>query len=141
VSAAAIELGFVVLRPLCEGRRYDLVIDLDPTLLRVQCKLAAYRNGAVVVGLQTNRLTPAGYVQTTYSTDEVDAVAAFCPRLHRCFMIPIADAAGRRALHLRVDPARNRQHRGIRWASSYTFAEVARRLGAVAPGPRVAAAS
>jgi hypothetical protein len=130
VSAAAVELGFVVLRPLCEGRRYDLVLDLDPTLIRVQCKLATYRNGAVVVGLQTNRLTPAGYVQATYSTHEVDAVGAYWPRLHRCFLIPIAHAAGRRSLHLRVDPARNRQCHGIRWASSYAFDAVAHLLRA-----------
>jgi PD-(D/E)XK endonuclease len=40
ITAAAIQLGLVVLRPLSEGGRYDLMIDLDPALLRVQCKLA-----------------------------------------------------------------------------------------------------
>ena len=40
ISAAALELGLTVLRPLCEGRRYDIVIDLEPRLVRVQCKLA-----------------------------------------------------------------------------------------------------
>jgi hypothetical protein len=40
ITAMVIELGFTVLRPLCEGQRYDLVIDLKPELLRVQCKLA-----------------------------------------------------------------------------------------------------
>jgi hypothetical protein len=37
ITAAAVELGFVVLRPLVEGRRYDLIIDTGPELLRVQC--------------------------------------------------------------------------------------------------------
>jgi hypothetical protein len=40
ITAAVIQLGLTVLRPLCEGRRYDIVIDLEPELLRVQCKLA-----------------------------------------------------------------------------------------------------
>src|ERR1039458_614405 len=39
ITAAVIQLGLTVLRPLCEGRRYDLVVDLEPRLLRVQCKL------------------------------------------------------------------------------------------------------
>ena len=37
IQKAAVELGYVVLRPLVEGRRYDLVIDTGPDLHRVQC--------------------------------------------------------------------------------------------------------
>jgi hypothetical protein len=65
IAAMAIELGLTVLRPLCEGRRYDLVIDLEPTLLRIQCKLARRLGGVLSVRLQTNRYTPAGYVSTS----------------------------------------------------------------------------
>jgi hypothetical protein len=45
ITAMTIQLGLTVLRPLCEGRRYDLVIDLEPELLRVQCKLARRISG------------------------------------------------------------------------------------------------
>ena len=38
IMAAAVELGVVVLRPMIEGRRYDLVFDIDHRLFRVQCK-------------------------------------------------------------------------------------------------------
>jgi hypothetical protein len=34
ITTAALQLGLTVLRPLCEGRRYDLIIDLEPQLLR-----------------------------------------------------------------------------------------------------------
>ena len=60
IAATAIQLGLTVLRPLCEGRRYDLVIDLEPELLRVQCKLAQRLAGVLAVRLNTNRYTPAG---------------------------------------------------------------------------------
>jgi hypothetical protein len=43
ITAAAIELGLVVLRPFPEGRRYDLVIDNGARLLRVQCKRGRLR--------------------------------------------------------------------------------------------------
>jgi hypothetical protein len=60
ITAMTIQLGLTVLRPLCEGRRYDLVIDLEPALLRVQCKMARRVSGALLVALQTNRYTPQG---------------------------------------------------------------------------------
>jgi hypothetical protein len=119
IAAAAIELGFTVLRPLCEGRRYDLVIDLDPELLRVQCKWARRLDGVLSINLNTSRLTPAGYVRTTYTPAQVDAIGAYSAELGRCFLIPIADVAGGRGIHLRLAPARNNQARRIRWASEY----------------------
>lgn len=123
VTAAAVELGLTVLRPLCEGRRYDLVIDLEPRLLRVQCKLARCSDGRIEVRLGTNRLTPAGYVHSTYTSYEIDAVAVYCANTRECYLIPAATAARRRALNLRTEPARNGQRRGVRWASDFQFAD------------------
>lgn len=119
ITAAAIQLGLTVLRPLCEGRRYDIVIDLEPELLRVQCKLARRLPGVLCVGLQANRCTPGGYMSTSYTSAEVDAIAAYSPELNRCFLVPIDEACGRRAIHLRLDPTRNNQAEGIRWADDY----------------------
>jgi hypothetical protein len=112
ITAMAIQLGLVVLRPMAEGGRYDLVIDLEPELLRVQCKLAPRRSGVLSVRLQTNRCTPGGYVSTSYMAAEVDVIAAYSPDLHRGFLIPINEASGRRAIHLRLDPTRNNLLRG-----------------------------
>jgi hypothetical protein len=96
IALAATELGFVVLRPLTEGRRYDLIIDTGPRLLRVQCKWGRRQGNVVVVKTSTQRLTPAGYVQTTYQADEIDGIAVYCEALKRCFYLPIEIAAGRR---------------------------------------------
>jgi len=140
ITAMAIQLGLVVLRPLCEGSRYDLMIDLEPELLRVQCKWARRLSGVLSVRLQTSRHTPGGYVRTSYTADEVDVIAAYSPELHRGFLIPIAEASGRRSFHLRLDPTRNNQAQGINWARDYEFAPAIERLqstpgkGGVAPG-------
>ncbi|MGO9319258.1 MAG: group I intron-associated PD-(D/E)XK endonuclease [Solirubrobacteraceae bacterium] len=128
ITAMAIQLGLTVLRPLCEGRRYDLVIDLEPDLLRVQCKMARRLSGVLLVALQTNRYTPGGYVSTSYTAAEIDAIAAYSPELHRGFLIPINEASGRRALHLRLDPTRNNQAQGIKWARDYEFSSGINRL-------------
>ncbi len=128
VATAAMELGLTVLRPLSEGRRYDVVIDCEPILLRVQCKLARRHLGVLVVALQTNRCTPDGYLSTSYSAAEVHAIAAYDPENRRCFLIPIREAAGRRAIHLRLDPTKNNQAQGVKWARDYEFDATISRL-------------
>lgn len=122
IAAEAIRLGLTVLRPLCEGSRYDLVIDLKPELLRVQCKLAKRVGAVIVVRLKTSRYTARGYLATAYTAAEVDAVAAYSPELRTCYLLPISETAGRRAVHLRLAAARNNQIRGVKWARDYEFA-------------------
>jgi hypothetical protein len=137
ITAAAIQLGLVVLRPLCEGRRYDLMIDLDPALLRVQCKLARRVGGVLSVNLQTSRHTPKGYVRTSYTASEIDAVAVYAQHLNACFLMPIDQVAGRRAIHLRLEPTRNNQATGIKWARDYELSLAIKRLKwSLVAGPR-----
>jgi hypothetical protein len=41
IALAAIRQGFGVFRPQNEGERYDMILDLRPRLVRVQCKAEA----------------------------------------------------------------------------------------------------
>lgn len=128
IAEAAIELeavrnSIVVLRPSTEGRRYDLVFDVDHRLYRVQCKWARLRGDLIVVQVSTCRYTPSrGYVRTTYDAAEVDLIAIHCDALDRRFLVPIEDVGDRSQLHLRLAPARNNQRAGVRMAEPYAFA-------------------
>jgi hypothetical protein len=102
ITAMAIQLGLVVLRPMCEGGRYDLAIDLEPELLRVQCKIARRLSGVLSVCLQTSRHTPGGYVRTSYTAAEVDAIAAYSPELR----VRVGDRAA--AIWAQQEPRRAR---------------------------------
>lgn len=130
ITAAVIQLGLTVLRPLCEGRRYDLVVDLEPRLLRVQCKMARRVRGVLAVGLQTCRYTPKGYVRTSYSAAEIDAIGAYSPELGTCYLLPMPAISNRRALHLRLEPAGNNQAAGINWARDHELEPVLERMRA-----------
>src|SRR5688500_15486794 len=121
ITAEAARLGFVVLRPVVEGRRYDIVIDTGPRLIRLQCKWAPIRGNVVVVNLETHRWTPAGHVRTTYARDEVDGIGVYCQELKRCYYLPIEVAAGRKCFHLRLAPAANNQQAAVNWAADYSF--------------------
>ncbi len=135
ITAAVVELGLTVLRPLCEGRRYDLVIDLEPALLRVQCKLARRVGGVLSINLATCRYTPgAGYVRGSYSPAEIDAIAAYSPDVRTAYLLPFADVKARRSLHLRLEPTRNNQADRIWWAREHELEPVLERLRTVSDG-------
>jgi hypothetical protein len=125
IAAEAIRLGFDVYRPVSEGGRYDLIIDVGPRLLRAQCKWAALRGDVLVVRLRTSRLTPRGYLRTTYTAAEIDGVAAYCTPLDLCLWLPIEEFTGQGLLHLRIGPTRNRQQLGVKWARSYPLGAIA----------------
>jgi prevent-host-death family protein len=129
IAAAAIRLGIDVLKPLVEHGRYDLAFDLGSHLLRVQCKWAPRRGDVVVVNLTGYRLTARGRVQSTYGIDEIDAVAAYCGDLDRCYPLPVEVVAGMRAIQLRLAPPRNAQRAAVNWATTYELSGAIAQLG------------
>jgi hypothetical protein len=125
LAAAAIELGIGVCLPIGDGCRYDLMFDLRPELVRVQCKWAPRKGDVIVVNLRTSRYTPSGYVRTRYAASEVDAIGAYCPESERCYLLPIAEFEGQSLAHLRLARSRNNQEQGVRMAASYEFGAIA----------------
>src|SRR5688572_5451226 len=117
ITLAAVKLGIFVLRPVIEGRRYDLLFDVDHRLYRVQCKWARRKGAVIIVNLESCRHTPHCYVRTTYDRTEIDAVAAYCEELKRCFWLPIDVVEGKRAISLRLTPAVNNQEAAINFAA------------------------
>ena len=65
-----------------------------------------------------------------YGPDEIDAVAAYCLELDRCFYFPLAWMGGRTFVQLRLERSRNNQRKGINWADDFDFD----RLQSVGPG-------
>jgi PD-(D/E)XK endonuclease len=121
VATAATCLGVPVLRPMTERGRYDLAFEVGGRLLRVQCKWAGVVGEAVVVNLRTSYLTKTREVRAAYGSDEVDAVAAYCAKLDRCYLLPIGLVQGMCAIRLRLRPPRNGQRAALHWAPTTSF--------------------
>jgi prevent-host-death family protein len=132
IAHAAIRLNIGVFKPLNNGERYDLVFDLRPRLVRVQCKWASKDGDTVVVRCRSCRRSANGFVRRAYSPNEVDAIAAYCEELDQCYYLPIERFSGRNAVHLRLVPPRNHQRAGINWADAFMFEATLGRSGAVA---------
>ena len=109
ITAAAVELGVVVLRPVVEGRRYDLVFDVDHRLLprAVQVGSASRRRSST--STRTCRHTPRGYVYTHLRRRRDRRRRRLLPGAQACYWLPIEMVAGKRSIHLRLEPAANNQ--------------------------------
>jgi PD-(D/E)XK nuclease superfamily protein len=68
-----------------------------------------------------------------YSSEEIDAIAAYSIDLDRCYFLPLDEVYRRRGISLRLAPAANNRRLNVNWAADYEFdAKLARPQGAVA---------
>ena len=129
---AAIKLGIDVYAPVNGGTRCDMVFDIAGRLVRVQCKWAARSGDVLNERCYRTRRTKAGMLNRTYTSDEIDAFAAYSMELDRCYFLPFDRFPGRRNIQLRLAATRNNQLIGINWAEEYEFDATLAQFGAVA---------
>jgi hypothetical protein len=116
----ALKLGAGVFQPLGD-ERYDLILDLRPALLRVQCKWAVRSGDVVTIRTRRCRRGRDGLIHRYYALGEIDAIAAYCADLGRCYLLPLEMSVGRAAVRLRLAPSRNNQQERINWARDFEF--------------------
>jgi PD-(D/E)XK endonuclease len=69
-----------------------------------------------VFGSWIGRLTTA---------QEIDAIAAYCHQLKKCYLLPISLVGQRREVSLRLSRARNNQRKGLNSAFDYELGAIA----------------
>jgi hypothetical protein len=108
-----------VLLPFGVNQRYDLVLDSGRGFLRVQCKTGRLRDGVIRFSAQSVQSNTARTRAKAYA-GEVDLFAVYCPDNDRVYVIPVEEVPAT-AMYLRVEPPRNRQRKGVRWAEDYVL--------------------
>ncbi|HEV2654742.1 MAG TPA: group I intron-associated PD-(D/E)XK endonuclease [Ktedonobacteraceae bacterium] len=120
--AKLLEVGYEILTPFGDNRRYDLVIeDADGRFWRIQCKTGR-SNGEYI------QFTPASLYYHTHAgrtthgsknyKDQIDYFAVYCPENREVYLIPVAHA-GVSQMNLRLVPTKNKQEQGVKWAEDY----------------------
>ncbi len=122
VIAALVGDDTFVLTPCVQVARYDLVVDRKGRFYRVQCKTGQYYKGAISFRPQSLR---AAKLETNWQRivyryeDQIELFGVYCPDNDKVYLIPIADASSHGTCFLRLDPPKNNQRKGIRWAADY----------------------
>jgi hypothetical protein len=113
IGFALVSAGVPVLVPLTEGYPYDLAIELNGKLLRVQCRTAKALDGA----LSFSTRYPSSFGPSRSMSSDVDYFAVYSRELKQVFMVPASELPGT-LVTLRLDPPRNNQGR-VRWADEF----------------------
>jgi hypothetical protein len=114
VATALITAGKEVYVPLFAAHsRVDLVFVDGNGFHRVQCKSSRIVNMVLMFRTcsNTNR-THKDY------RGQIDFFGVYSPQLDRVFLVPVDDVPIRDGF-LRLEPARNGQQKGVRWARDY----------------------
>jgi len=117
--ARFVRAGFHVLVPFGEGHRYDLVVEKAGEFQRVQVKTGRLLATGVIRFSACSSHYHRGGSRIDYR-GEADLFAVYAPALDRCYLVPVADV-GTSEVYLRVDPVRNGQAAGVRYAADYEF--------------------
>jgi hypothetical protein len=140
IMLALHEAGYGLLVPFGENTRYDLVIDDGIRLGRVQCKTGRLRSGSVLFNSCSSYAHhPNPRVVKRDYQGQIDYFAVFCPETRQSYLVPIADVTTRYSAVLRIDPPRNNQRIGVRFAADYEIGPATEEPGARAGACRSSA--
>lgn len=119
IIAALSRRGKQLLLPIGDHLRYDLAIDNEGTLLRIQCKTGRLRDGVVSFATCSvdSRSQKGKCLRRSYR-GEIEFFAVYCPDNGKCYLVPV-EKIGINDGRLRIAPPRNGQKTGIRWAEDY----------------------
>ena len=118
--------GYKIAIPFGEESAYDLVVDRDGHLERVQVKYADRGERAVIEVPCFSMTIVNGKVRsrTPYTERSIDWLAVYDAKTDRCFYIPARELGeGRSAFTLRFEATENCQRAGIRFADTYADLE------------------
>ena len=120
---AFIELGYGVSIPFGDCLRYDLIVDINNKLYKVQCKTANsnYISEGYITFRCDNTTTKNGTtVHNSYTKDEIDFFATIDN--DKCYLVPVEECGCRKTL--RYIYPRNGQKKGISLAENYELEKV-----------------
>ena len=117
VATELIRAGYRIAIPLGENHRYDLIIERENVLSRVQVKTGRLRNGAILFNCYSVHAHRGNLLRTYFGAAEFFGV--YCAAVAGVFLVPVADCPGSCFASLRWVAPKNGQTSNVRWASSY----------------------
>ena len=101
VAAYLMDLGYNVSQPLSQDSKYDLIVDVDGLLLRLQVKTARKDSDAsIAFSCRTTTTNVRNCKSIRYNSKDVDYFATFWDG--KAYMIPFSECSAQKNLHLKM---------------------------------------
>ena len=88
------QLGYNVLTPLGEDCRYDMIVDFDGILCRIQVKTCHINDNETGIAFSTK--SSINGTQKTYSKEEIDYFATFYN--NKCYLVRVEECSSQKTL-------------------------------------------
>jgi hypothetical protein len=87
---ALLKRGFRVLKPVGDRLPYDLALDVNGKLLRIQVKSAWYYNGSYTVDTRRTKTNRKRMVRARYNDSDFDFAILYLDRVNTFYVMPIS---------------------------------------------------
>jgi hypothetical protein len=118
VMSRLLKSGRVLLLPVGDNERYDLVVEDDEEFKRVQVKVGRVKNGAVHFDTSSTNYVKGKWKRTKY-TGQVEFFGVHCPEIDKTYLISAEEIDKLYGACLRLEDAKNKQTKGVRFAKDY----------------------
>ena len=98
------EQGCHVSLPYGENSRYDMIVDVNGKLLKVQVRTASLRKedeNAIEFSCRSTRVNSQGTISNKYTPDEIDYFATFWKGV--CYLIPVTECSVSKTLRFDIE--------------------------------------
>ena len=120
VATHLLSLGYCVSQPLIQDSKYDLIVDVNHKLLRLQVKTSRFVNNkcnSIKFNCRSTTNNVKECKQRRYSPDDIDFFATYWN--DNAFLIPISECSTEKTIWLEEPP-----HNNCTYAFNYTAQEV-----------------
>ena len=120
---AFIDLGYHCSIPYGDCARYDVVVDVDNKLYRVQCKTSRWSTDTVQpevafeMATRTSTTNTKQTIRKTYTSEEVDFFYTYFN--NQSYLVPISEIENKGTFRCRYEYPTNGQKQGIHIAKDY----------------------
>ena len=112
----AMKRGYTVSLPMTENSRYDLILDRNNKLERIQVKWTKSKGDVITVLCRTSNK----WSRRKYTRDEIDAIICYDDYTGKTYYLPASMlGAGKATVRLRLVEARCTQKCHINWAKDF----------------------
>ena len=115
--------GYMISTPIGENCRYDLIVDIDNQLYRIQVKTCQEVENGISFSTRSSYMTASGTVSKKYTSNEIDFFATYYK--DNCYLIPVTQV-GKTQKKLLFDGMK--QTNGCAYLRDYLATDIIQRI-------------
>lgn len=123
VITRLIELGYTVSLVIGDNARYDIILDINGELFKVQIKHARLKNGCIVFSAHSTQSNKKISRSISY-LGQIDYFIVWCGENDQYYAISVDMLTNEYTISLRIEKAKNNQSTNVNYAGDYLLNDV-----------------